>query len=212
MFRNPVYDFMIVVPALLVIGGIGFFLLANSAHAQELDVVPTGAVTPGTPAGSPAVIASTSGNTLPDSTQKILVVNRTPDNSKASSESTTTALSVQTSKDLLVYARSALASDPYIESLTLSGHSVVVTYHKQGRLIGLLPLAVPTTATVHTDGTVQFVEPWYGTITLMQVDHMKSALEVRMHALLTSEGYLPSMSLAPATQAEIVEIIRELVA
>lgn len=213
MFRNPVFDLMVVVPALLISGLVGFFIMTTAAHAQELDVIPsssTSATT--TTTGAPAVTASTSGTTFPDSTQKVLSVTRANLGVDPGSDATITPLSVRTSSDLLAYARMSLRSDPYMASLTLSGKGVVVSYRKHGRILGLVPVAVPTTATVHTDGTVTFSEPWYGAITIAQIDHMKTALEVRVHALLTSEGYLESMSLAPATQAEIVEIIKELVA
>ncbi len=213
MFRNPVYDLMVVVPALLISGLVGFFIMTASARAQELYVIPapvSSTTVATTTAGSPAITASTSGTTMPDGAQKVLSVTRSNLGSTASA--TTSPLSVRTSSDLLAYARSVLAQDPFIESLTLSGRGVVVSYRKHGRLLGVLPLAVPTTATVRTDGTVTFSQPWYGMITIAQMDRMKSALEVRTHALLTSEGYLSSMSLAPATQAEIVDIIKELVA
>ncbi|MDB5194913.1 MAG: hypothetical protein JWO84_97 [Parcubacteria group bacterium] len=207
MFRNPVYDLMVVVPALLISGLIGFFIMTGSAHAQ----VPQAQAATSTPAGSPAQTASTSGNTMPDPAQKELIVTRSP-SVVGNMNVPSSALAVHSSGELEAYARGALAQDAYISSITLSGHGVVVAYRKQGRLLGLVPVALPTTATVHTDGSITFTAPWYGAVTLAERDRMQSALEVRVHALLTSEGYLASMSLAPATQAEIIDIIRELLA
>jgi hypothetical protein len=209
MFRNPVYDLIVIVPALLIAGLLGFFIMTSAAHAQTVDPLP---VAQATTTGMAAVTASTSGNTLPDSTQKILIVTRTNTDTPPTPAAPASPLGVRTSADLLAYARAALVQDPYIESITLSGRSIVVAYERQGRLLGILPLAVPTTATVRTDGSVSFTAPWYGSVTVADRDRMKSALEVRVHALLTSEGYLASMSLAPSTQAEILDIIRELLA
>jgi hypothetical protein len=203
MFKNPVYDMMVVVPALLIAGLIAFFVMTGAAHAQEPLATST---------GSRAETASTSGTTLPDRSEKKIVVTRAQLETVATSTPIASALIIHTNKELLQYARQVLADDPYIASITLSAEEIVVTYRKEGRLLGVLPVSIPRTAHVHTDGTVSFDEPWYGTVTIGERDYMKTALEVRVHALLTTEGYLSSMSLAPATQAEILDIIRELIA
>lgn len=203
MFRNPVYDMVVVVPALLIAGLLGLFVMTGAAHAAEL---PTSATT----TGARAITASTSGTTLPDLTQKVVVVTR--DDLIVGSSTPVSPVAIHTLGELTAYAKQTLVDDPYIGTVSLSSHEIAVTYRKQGRLLGLLPVAVPTTARVRTDGSVSFDEPWYGAVTLAEKDRMKTALEVRVHALLTSEGYLASMSLAPATQAEILDIIQELLA
>ncbi|MGE5541200.1 MAG: hypothetical protein ACM3TU_02865 [Bacillota bacterium] len=209
MFRNPVYDLIIVVPALLIAALLGFLVMTSAARAAETDLPATTATS--TPGGR-AIIASTSGNTLPDLNQKVIVVTQAEAKvNDAWDTAAITALSVRSAGELEAYARQTLREDPYIESITLSGRGIVVAYQKNGRLLGLVPVAVPTKAVVRTDGNVSFSEPWYGAVTLAERDHMKTALEVRVHALLTSEGYLASMQLAPVTQAEILDIIRELV-
>lgn len=206
MFRNPVHDMFIVVPALLIAGLLGLFIMSGTAHAAE-----TAASTTATSTGQKAVTASTSGTTLPDLSEKVMLVTR----ADLLGQGTTTPLypvAIHSSGELLAYAKQVLAQDRYIASISLSGSEIVVNYRGQGKLLGLMSVAVPTTAHVYTDGRVSFDEPWYGTLTVSERDHMKTALEVRVHALLTTEGYLSSMSLAPATQAEILDIIRELVA
>jgi hypothetical protein len=210
MFRNPVYDLIVVIPALLISGLFAFFIMTSSARAQELDAIPAAATTTNT--GAPAVTASTSGNTLPDRLQTVLMVSRADLPASAGDDATLTPLAIHSSTELHAYARTTLRNDLYIESLTLSGREVTVAYRTHGWLLGLVPVVVPTRAAVRTDGSVIFTAPWYGAVTLAQKDLMKTALEVRVHALLTSEGYLESMSLAPATQAEIIDIIRELLA
>lgn len=205
MFRNPVYDLMVVVPALLIAGLLGLFVMSGTAHAAPLPAAdPVVAAT-----GTPAVTASTSGTTLPDPEQKVLVVSR--GSLGVIDETSIAPTTIHTSAELLTYAKQTLSKDRYIESLTLSGKGIMVSYRTQGRLLGLLPLSVPTHATVRADGSIHFSAPWYGTLTLSEKDRMKTALEVRVRTLLNSEGYLPSMQLAPATQAEILDIVRELV-
>ena len=203
MFRNPVYDMVVVVPALLIAGLLGLFVMTGAAHAAELPVTATST-------GARAIIASTSGTTLPDRSQKVVVVTR--GDLIVGSTTPASPIAIHTADELAAYAKQALLDDPYIGTVSLSSQEIAVTYRKEGKLLGLLPVAVPTTARVRTDGSVSFDEPWYGAVTLAEQDRMKTALEVRVHALLTSEGYLSSMSLAPATQAEILDIIRELLA
>lgn len=201
MFRNPVYDMFVVVPALLIAGLLGLLVMTSPAHAAELPVATT--------TGTRAVTASTSGNTLPDPSQKTIVVTR-DSLLLGTSTAPSSALAIHSTNELLAYAKGVLAEDSYIGSISLSGSEIIVNYRRQGRFLGLVPLAVPTTARVRTDGSVSFTEPWYGVVTIEERDSMRTALEVRVHALLTSEGYLSSMSLAPATQAEILDIIQEL--
>jgi hypothetical protein len=178
MFRNPVYDMFVVVPALLIAGLLSFFIMTSPAHAQE--------------DGS-------------------ILISRAQLPSEIATTTIDTAL-VTTTDDLRAYAVATVREDRYIASLRLSGDAITVRYHKPGHLLGVLPLAVPTTATVRANGSVSFTEPWYGAVTFAERDRMKSALEVRTHALLTGEGYLPSMSLSAHTQAEVLAIIRELLA
>jgi hypothetical protein len=199
MFRNPVYDLMVVVPALLITGLIAFFIMTTSVRAAELPA----ALASSTP-------VSISSSTLPDPSETVLLVTRA-ELTTAPQTASRNAKSVRTTSDLLVFAKQTLASDPYIAAIRLSNGDITVTYRRQGLVLGLVPIAVPKTATVHTDGSVTFVEPWYGSLTMEARDHMQTALEVRVHSLLTSEDYLPSMRLAPVTQAEILDIIRELV-
>ncbi len=201
MFRNPVFDLIIVVPALMIAGLLSLFIMTRVASAQAL---PDSATT------TSAVTASTSGTTLPDATQKTVVVRRSGELA-----TTTTNLppasSIRTVKELETYARLTLIQDSALESITLSSQGISVEYRKQGRLLGLVTLSVPRRASVASTGSVQFTEPWYGKVTLVERDRMKTALEVRVRTLLSSEGYLASMALAPATQAEILAIIRELI-
>jgi hypothetical protein len=204
MFRNPVYDLMVVVPALLIAGLLSFFVMSSTTHAQAPSETAT-------TTGTAAVTASTSGTTFPDLAQKVIVVTRASAARATASGDALTALSIHSSDELEAYAQAMLKSDRYLESIALSSRGISVSYRSYGRLLGVMPLNVPMRATVRTDGSVAFSEPWYGTLTLKEKDHMKSALEVRVHTLLTSEGYLASMSLAPATQAEILDIIRELI-
>jgi hypothetical protein len=205
MFRNPVYDLMVVVPALLIAGLLSLFVMTRTAHATEAGELPATAAT-----GTPALTASTSGTTLPDPTQRVLVVTRASLLATTTPKKHLSPLAVHTSKELLTYARQTIAEDPAIDSITLSGKGIEVAYRAERNVLGLVALAVPTRALVESDGDVRFDEPWYGRLALGERDRMKSALEVRVHTLLNSEGYLSSMQLAPATQAEILDIIREL--
>lgn len=208
MFRNPVYDMIVVIPALLIAGLIGFFVMSTPAHAETLPAS-TLATSTATSTGSVAITASTSGTTLPDPTQKVLVITRAVVPG-ASISTSTPAVAIHSSAQLSAYARGILSEDPYMQSITLSAFEISVSYRKSGRLLGLLPVTLPTRVTVRNDGSVSFTAPWYSVVTLEERDRMRTGLEVRVHSLLTSEGYLASMSLAPATQAEILDIIREL--
>ncbi len=194
MFRNPVYDLFVVLPALLIAGLVGFFVMTSAAHAAE-----------------PA--ATSSGHLQAEGAEaSTLIVTREGMEEATSTAVTYTARAITSADQLLAYANTVLAKDPYIAMVALSGSGIAVSYRRQGRFLGLLPVDLPTTARVRSDGSVQFEEPWYGAVTLAEKDRMKTALEVRAHALLTSEGYLSSMSLSPSTQAELLDLIRELLA
>jgi hypothetical protein len=205
---------LVIVPALLAAGFLSFFVMSSPAHAAELaasSVLATSTTATSTSPG--AVTASTSGSTLPDPSQKTIHITRTDVlTSTEGISSSTPAVAIHTSTQLAAYALLTLQGDPYMNSISLSGESITVSYRRNGRLLGLVPIALPSQVTVYTDGSVTFSEPWYSFATVEDKDRMRTGLEVRVHSLLTSEGYLASMSLAPATQAEILDIIHDLLA
>lgn len=198
MFRNPVYDMIVVVPALLIAGLISLFIMTSPARAED-----TGAAEP------VPVYTGMGRTTFPDLAQRTITVDR-HSLSKNATTTERTALSINASDALEAYAVSTILTDHKIQAISLSGDEITVTYRQNGKLLGVLPIALPRTATVHNDGSVSLGLPIYGALTLER-DRMQTALEVRARTLLNSEGYLASTPLSPSTQAELLDIIRELI-
>ncbi|MDB5189090.1 MAG: hypothetical protein JWL82_47 [Parcubacteria group bacterium] len=207
----------VLVPALLIAAVLTLTIMGSSVHAQEIvtsSAVPASVSAPAnttaTSTGSRATIASTSGTTLPDSAGKVLSITRTAVTTTPSDVPELSPVGIHTSDELYSYAKTLMQKNASIETITLSGTEVSVRYHRNARLLGILPVSVPGTVSVRTDGSVSFSNPWYRMLTIAERDYLTTALEVRVHSLLTSEGYLASMHLAPSTQAELLATITEL--
>lgn len=190
MFRNPVYDFVVLVPAFLIAGLFSFFIITPATHAADERV-------------------STGASTLPDPDQRPTVLTRASLGEQATtSEAVATP---RTADQLIAFAQYLLATDNRIEAIGLSPEEIQVSYRVEKRLLGVMTVAVPMVARVESDGQVTFSEPWYGPVTVSEVDRMRTALEVRVRSLLSSEGYIASTRLSPMTQGEILSIIHQLV-
>ncbi len=143
MFRNPVYDLLIIVPALCGAALLIFFITTHAVEAHD-----------------------SSGPSHP--------------------------------------------ADKEVTTVVGASTSLQVAYTEPGRLLGFFPVVLTDGVKIESDGSVTIMAPWYRLLSVTEQDHLRTALEVRIHALLTSEGYLDSMPLSPQTQSEIVGIIREL--
>ena len=190
MFRNPVYDLVVLVPAFLLAGLVSFFMVAPGAQAQEKE----------------SFIVGTS--TFPDPTQQRVVLVHAEHNELATG--TPPFAGVRTSSDLVAYAQGVIDANDTITSVALTPMGIQVRYTAQKKLLGVMPLMVPATVLIGSDGSVIFNEPWYAAVSIREADYLHSALEVRARTLLTSEGYSASTRLSPMTQAELLALMQEL--
>lgn len=191
MFRNPVYDLMVLLPAFLAAGLVSFFIVSPDVRAQE------GVVT-----------TYTGTSTLPDPHQRRVTLTR--DTVDAHATSSSVLGRVVTSTELVAYAERVLLLNEAVSAITLSSKGIRVDYSVDKKLLGMLPLTLPAAVQIESNGNVIFREPWYGGMTTGTHEYLKSALEVRTHTLLTSEGYSSSTLLSPMTQAELLDLVEEL--
>ncbi len=190
MFRNPVYDLVVLVPVFLLAGLVSFFMVAPGTHAEEKE----------------SFIVGTS--TFPDPAQQRVVLSQMEHHEVATG--TLTLADVRTSSDLVEYAQGVIDANDTITSVALTPMGIQVRYTAQKKLLGVMPLMVPATVHIGSDGSVIFNEPWYAAVSIREADYLHSALEVRVRTLLTSEGYSASTRLSPMTQAELLALIQEL--
>ncbi|MGH7174752.1 MAG: hypothetical protein ACREGR_00125 [Minisyncoccia bacterium] len=73
----------------------------------------------------------------------------------------TSSSQVMTDDDFAAFARGTIKSNTALEAVAASDNSVTVEYREPGRVIGLFPVIMNSSATIASNGMVSISHPWY---------------------------------------------------
>ena len=117
---------------------------------------------------------------------------------------------IASSNELKAHAKMVARSDAKIDSLSLGGDKVSMTYREPATLFGVIRMHVPVTVTVDADGVTHVSYPWYSF--LLSTD--KAGLSIRTQAAVNAAFVGASnaslngkTSLSLSTQARLIDSV-----
>lgn len=121
-----------------------------------------------------------------------------------SASTTTVAIGfVQDRADLEAYAKVAMRSDEHIKAVESSGERVRMTYDKNARLFGFIPVVVVVHVEVDSEGNVSLQYPWYGFLLRKDDMAIETALSSAAKATIDAHASVQA-GMSPKLQATLL--------
>ena len=110
---------------------------------------------------------------------------------------------VKTVDDFHAYARSAIQSNPNLEEVDASDGAVSVKYQEPGRVLGLFPVTMSSSATIDSGGNVTLTHPWYYFLTSTDTNNasLRAALSTEAAATFNQQASVASEGATSTTRA-----------